>query len=336
MPSPKALPFSLDPLDPNFVMAKPKNSVAESKILNLETAGNLSITRKRDGYCHLVAGSNSSVKIYTRGIEDVTAKYPHIVHEISSMEIPFPFLLGAEILFDNCGKDEFEKLTRIAKSGNSAAVKLQEEIGFAVAMIFGVIVFGGKIVSLQTHQERFDLIARIFSQLDFRPTYAYPLEVLGCSFKKAKSLVKEKKWEGLVLYDKTKPSAFRLDGKSNQPPRPEGCWKWKPKFEDDFIAVGWIPGSKGKKHQHRMGKLKLAQLDARTGKMVSCGEVGIGFSDKDREILVDDSLYPWVAQVEFQERFSSGKLRFPSFVRRRIDKRPEECLLPVETERDEE
>src|SRR3989338_5852923 len=101
------------------------------------------------------------------------------------------------MLFDNCGKDEFEKFTRIAKSGNLAAVKLQEEIGFAIAMVFGIVVFGGKVVSLKTHQERFDLISRIFSQLDFRPAYVHPLAILGCSFKKAKSLVKEKKWEGL-------------------------------------------------------------------------------------------------------------------------------------------
>ena len=327
------LPFSLAPLDPNFVPAKPKNSVEESKVLNLETSGNLIVTRKRNGYCHLIAGRNSSIKIYTRGIKDVTAKYPHIVQEISLMEIPSPFLLCVEMLFDNCGKDEFEKFTRIAKSGNSAAVKLQEEIGFAVAMVFGVVVFGGKVVSLETHQERFDLIKNLFAKLDFRTYYIQPVEILGCSFEKAKNLVKEKKWEGLVLYDKTKPSAFRLDGKSNQPPRPEGCWKWKPFKEDDFIVRKWEKGSG--KNKNRMGKLYLLQIDSKTEKEINCGEVGIGFTDDEREDFTRKN-YPLVVQVKFEERFASGSLRHPVFMRPREDKRPEECMLPVELEKGEE
>jgi len=62
------LPFSLDPLEPNFVPAKPKNSVKDSVVKKVEDAGNLLITRKRDGYCHLAVKTSDRIRLYTRGI----------------------------------------------------------------------------------------------------------------------------------------------------------------------------------------------------------------------------------------------------------------------------
>lgn len=331
---PAGLPFSLDPLAPNFVMAKPRQKVSRDIIRNLEAAGNLINTRKRDGYRHYIVKSNSAVKIYTRGIEDVTAKYPHIVQEVSWMELPSWTMLDTEIVFvDENGNDDIEKFTRIVKSNSAAAIKLQEETGFAVCIVFGVIVFGGRVVTVLPHQERFNLVKNLFAKLDFRTYYVEPVEILDCLFEKARAIVKKKRWEGLVLYDKIKPTAFGLDGKTASPIRLDGCWKWKPLKEDDFIVRTWQKGTG--RNKNRAGKLFLLQTDSRTGKEVSCGEVG-NLTDKMREYFAKEARYPLVVQMEFEKRFTSGALRNVKFMRIREDKRPEECLLPVETERGEE
>ncbi len=321
------LPFSLDPLDRNFVPAKPKHRVEDNKVYELEQRGDLIITRKRDGYRHLVVVSNSRVAIYTRGIEDVTSLFPHICEEFSRLGLPSgDFLFDGEMLVDRNDRDEFEMLTRIAKSKPEAAVALQETIGKASYMIFDPIVWEGEVTSEKSYRERLAIIQSLFTGSREHVSFLFPVPVLSCSFDEARERVQKEKWEGLVLYDGTKPTAFRLDGRKEQPIRPDGCWKWKPHFEDDFIAKRFTYGTG--KNKHRMGKLFLAQIDPQTGKEVSCGEVGGGFTDEEREEFVS-AQYPLVVQVEFQKRFPSGALRHPQFIRIRIDKIPKECVSPI-------
>ena len=176
------------------------------------------------------------------------------------------------------------------------------------------------------YQERLDIIHGLFSKLDFRTYYVSPVEVIAGSFKKAMSLVKEKKWEGLVLYDKTKPTAFGLDGKTGNPIRPDGCWKRKLMKEDDFIVRTWQKGTG--RNKNRVGKLFLLQIDQRTGKEVPCGEVG-NLKDDMREYLAKEARYPLVIQASFELRFSSGALRNAQYIRIRDDKRPEECVVDL-------
>ncbi|MEK7802183.1 MAG: hypothetical protein AAB276_06995, partial [Pseudomonadota bacterium] len=141
------------------------------------------------------------------------------------------------------------------------------------------------------------------------------------------------------IYDTNGKSAYRLDGNDDNPPRPVGCWKRKPIREEDFIAYGWVRGTKGKRHENRMGKLLLAQVDKKTGEQIVCGEVGIGFSDKQRDEYANDKLYPCVAEVHYERRFpprkiSKGRVQCalcnPRFGRLRDDKKPNGCILPEE------
>lgn len=322
----KELPFSLDPLDPKFVPPKPKNSVEESKVTALEKRGDLIITRKRDGYRHLVAITKNGVRIYTRGIEDVTARYPHIAGELKGANFPFDVLVDGEMVVDDAGQDRFEALTKIAKSKPEVAVVLQHELLKTHFMVFDVVVWRGEVVLSRPYGERLKIVSDNF-HFDFVGNIS-SVPVLSCSFVEAKNLVKRSGWEGLVLYDRTKSSTFRLDGKIEQPPRPEGCWKWKPLREDDFFVERWQKGTG--RNKDRMGKLFLLQVDPRIGKKVACGEVGTGFSDEEREALADDTKYPLVVEIAYERRFASGALRFPRFLRIRDDKKPKECILPLE------
>ncbi len=320
----KRLPFPLYPLHPGFVPPKPKHSVDDARVLALQKTGRLCITRKRDGYYHSIVVGKSDVKIYTRGVVDVTAQFPHIVREIRGLNLPSDTLLIGEIVcLDELRNDDFPRLVRIAKSDSVKAVQLQEQLGFARFCAFGTLIWGGVDVSLRSHEERQGLVKNYVSTNP--ENFVFPVEILDCTFAEAEELVRKNKWEGLVLYDTSQPTAYRLDGKLNLPPRPDGCWKCKPITEDDFIAYKWVKGTG--KNKDRMGKLFIAQISPRTGEQVLCGEVGGGFSDPEREEFAR-ATYPLVIQVEFQKRFASGALRSPQFMRRRDDKRPEECLAP--------
>lgn len=328
-------PFALYPLDPRLVPAKPKHSVTDEKVIALEEKKQLVITRKRDGYRHLIAITHEvRVLIYTRGIEDTTDRYPHIVKEISRANLPTNTLLDTEMIVDEDGKDSFEALTRIAKSGPAAAIALQQAVRRTSCMVFDIIVWGSEVLSSRPYADRRDMI---LSRIKPPMHYVIPVPVLAISFTAATELVRKEGWEGLVLYDAAKPTEFRLDGNSANPPRPDGCWKWKPLKEDDFFIEKWAYGTG--RNKNRMGKLFLMQFDSKSGKKVSCGEVGIGFNDEMREFFAKEARYPLAVQVKFERRFKSGALRHPRFMRIRDDKKPEECVffteLPQNSERDE-
>lgn len=323
----EGLPFSLYPLDPNFVAPKPKNSVEDASILALEKAGHLIITVKRNGYRHHAVKAEG-IRIYTRGGEEVTDRYPHIVEELSRLNIPEHTMLDGEIVVQKDGKDSLAAVTQVAKLSACASVSLQKEQGYANFFVFDAVVYAGEATIRLPYERRRRLYEKLLPGLHSQ--FVFSVQILDCSFTRAQEMVNEKGWEGLVLYDKRKGSDFRTDGNTARPMRPDGCWKRKPEYEDDFIAYKWVHGAKGKKHADRLGKMYLRQIDSNTGKFIECGEVGIGFSDNQRKQYANDSLYPIVVELQFKDRFPSKKLQFPSFVRVRDDKRPEECVYSEE------
>ncbi len=332
------LPFSLDPLDTRLVLPKPKNSVEDEKIFALEKAGNALYTRKRDGHCVtvVITGQKSNrIKLYTRGeTRDITENFPHIIAELQSLKYLIPScVFSAELYAEKNNRDWREHVSRLAASDIRHSAEYQHLYGYAKLLIFNVLVYGGKDVSIVLNEHRLKMLSSLFQNL----TYVKPIEYVIGTFQQAQAEAIKNGWEGLVVYDKTKPTTYRLDGNKDRPPRPDGCWKRKPSYEDDFIATGWVKGTPGKRHEDRMGKILLAQQHSATGKNIPCGEVGIGFSDTDREFFANDKKYPCVVQVEFERRFPPRKLSRgrvqcalcnPRFVRRRTDKKSAGCVLP--------
>lgn len=320
------LPFCLDPLYPRLVVAKPKNSVKEAKVREVEEAGHLISTRKRDGYRHLIPITKRGVRIYTRGITEVTDLYPHLVQEVRAMDLPYDTLLDGELHNDLHGKDDYEFTAKVANSLPTHAHVLQKERGHVRFAVLNVILLEGNDLCEKTFYERL-AIMRMLPYTRFG--YLSPMEVLDCSFVNAKRRVKRNKWEGLVLYHMLRTTAYRLDGNTKVPPRPEGTWKWKPRKEDDFIVRKFAYGSG--RNANRMGKLFLSQIDPATGKEAPCGEVG-AFKDVMREYFAHEAAYPLVVQVSYQKRFTSGALQSPVFMRIRREKSIEECVFSSDRE----
>ena len=321
--------FALHPLCSGFVPAKPRRTVSDEIVLALERAGRLINTRKRDGYRVLAVHLSSGVHLYTRGIQDITERFPAVVEELRGLRLPHGTLTDGELLYQKGGRDDLGSVTRLVTMSSSDAVMYQGLHGSANYMMFDVVVFGGRVVSTLSHAERIGMVRGFFTGKVCVRVFdrVFPIEVLSCSLKEAEAKVRANRWEGLVLYDGRKASAFRLDGKSALPPRPEGCWKRKPILEDDFFVRTWVRGSG--KNKDRMGKLPLLQIDPNTGADISCGEVGSGFEDAEREVFAR-AKYPLVVEVRFDERYPSGALRNARFLRRREDKKWNECVCPKE------
>ncbi len=318
--------FSLDPLDPKFVPAKPKQEIGEKKVFELEKSGNAIYTIKRDGHRHLIAITKKGIRIYTRSIIEVTDRYPHIVEQIKKMKFPDNTLLDCEIFVSVGGKENLGCMTTVTNSSAEKSIEFQKKNPVSV-MIFDIIVLKNKVMSEVFYKVRLGMIWWFFTESNYLPDDILPIEISPLPFEESKNLVRENGLEGLVVYDANGTTQYRLDGKSNLSPRPNVCWKWKPLKEDDFIVSKkiFVDGENGR----RFKEVVLTQIDAKTGEEFECGKLGT-FDAKTRAYL-DKAVFPLVMQVEFVSRYEkSQKIREPRFMRLRDDKKPEECIYNLE------
>jgi ATP-dependent DNA ligase len=103
-------------------------------------------------------------------------------------------------------------------------------------------------------------------------------------------------------------------------------YKVKPVKTVDAIVINWTEGTG--KYKGKMGALGLG-LYMREGEenIVSIGNVGTGFTDRQRGEYTKGYSIGSVCEVAYDSVAANGKLRFPSFVRFRDDKEPKECLI---------
>lgn len=103
--------------------------------------------------------------------------------------------------------------------------------------------------------------------------------------------------------------------------------KLKPDLDIDCVVTGYNLGAKGKQHDGKLGAFDISLY--KEDKLVSIGKCPtMTQSERDRwttRMLAEDKTH-YVIQVKASEVTTGFKLRFPSYVRERTDKRPEECL----------
>ncbi len=326
--------FKLSPLDPKFVGAKPIENAPDEIFLDLEAKKRLIIQRKRNGnaaYIPATGKNKRRVELYSRGINPLTAHFPTLVEELRAMNLPSDTLLGGETLVQVDGIDSPSAFGSLARSKPERAVGLQRD-GVSVELaLFSVIVHRGKSVVHLPYKDRLDILQNLMAK--HTSDRVNLVEIIPGSFKAAKKRSVTSKWEGLVLYDADAPSEYRLDGKIDQVPRPSGCWKWKEYAEGDFVATGWVP-STAPSHAGMVKDLLLHQYSPITGELQHWGKCGIGLSKKDRENIAaeftNDPNCRMVFELKFERRTPNRRLIAARIIRRRFDKKPEECIAPAE------
>ena len=321
-----SLSFSLSPLDKRFIGPKPIEEAPISTFHQLENEGDLMIQRKRNGHCSftVVGGGKHGIEIYSSGINSLTKNVPAIVEEIRSIGLPRDTMFAAELFVDVNGYDDLGKFGSIARSNKDRAILLQKDNPVQMA-IFNIVTCKGTSVIESPYQDRFDMLGELFAK--HTSQHVHVVKPLLMSFDDARKEVLAKKWEGLVLYSKKARSMFKVDENRDHVPRPDGCWKWKPYNEGDFVATGWVP-STSKRWKGLVKDLLISQYDPVTNKLVSWGKVGIGLSGEQRKEYANDTLYPMVFEVKFERRTPNTRLISAHILRRRFEKSPGECYSP--------
>lgn len=317
--------FSFDPPPEGFVIAKPiqYGEYDEEEVYELERQNRLIITRKHNGWKLFAVKANDNWKIYTDSMREVTSHLPHIVEELNTLKITNESMLIGEGVADiNISDNSMVGKILNTKDAWEAREK-QKEFGLIKFVCFDVAFGGGKCF-LQTtpyHERLTTLLVTIGS----RHNHIGAVEIVRATCDEAKALALKNNWEGLVFYDKEFLSSFRLDG--GNPKRPDGCYKWKPMYEGDFIIRNLVPSKKGPED---FKEILLLQIDPKTGKEIDCGKHGV-FSKEDREEI--QTLFrknrPFVVQFEYETRTINNKLTNKRFVGIRHDKKWQDCILPT-------
>ena len=323
------------PLPKSLCFYKPKNSIDDKKLHKLEKAGKAIYSVKRDGMMHIVRKTKAfGVEIYSRRMDLVTDKYPHLIKEFSKLDDD-TILLGEMLLIDKDGRDNFNGVSQICRSDPEKAIERQKELGKVTYYIFDIAFLMGKnLLVTETFESRLTMLTAEIWNREINLDYIMRLGVLNLTHSEAMKWIKDTGLEGLVVWDAEgimeQKYAFTFNGKAS---RPNVLWKSKPKYEDDFI-VDFNPandiGTYGKGKNN--GKIKSAfiyQLDE-NGDKIFLGKCGGGLTDEQRDFYTSAS-WPRVWKIEYDSiQLKTGSPRFPVFNADRTlvgDKLIEECIM---------
>ena len=348
---------------------KPKKEISDTNLKKLEDQKRIVWTLKRDGMMHIVVKRNDEIEIYSRRMDLVTGKFPHIIKSIEKLKLPNnTILLGEMCLIKDNGNDDFEGVSRICRSDIDLSLgyqgladfpdrkKNRDVLGKISYYVFDIAFYDGKdLISNEPTRNRLALIKSLFRRIDNRLKIKTGLASTGDELMRESTLreamlriynigpvklyatttgddvelAKKLAAEGFVALDVDMcygDKAYSFDGKAQ---RPNGIWKRKPKYEDEFVITSTYEGSG--RNRGRLGGFTLKQIHPKTKEWIDCGKCGGGFSDIQREefwvegdILVDKTI-----KVEFDSRQppknGTYSLRFPVF-KGFADKTPEECI----------
>jgi DNA ligase-1 len=311
-----------------------------------EFAPHIIFEYKYDGMRGLLQKKGSKVWVFTRRMEDVTAAFPEVVEYVRKNVKADNIVLDSEVLgiSPKTGKPmPFQMLsTRIKRKYDIE--KATKEMPVQVNL-FDIIYLNGKSLIDLPLRERREILAKNIHEVKGkfqRATFLIPT-----SFEETEKFYHESLdagHEGLI--------AKNLEAKYVPGRRVAGGWlKIKPTLENlDVVIVGGTWGSG--KRAGTIGSLSLGIRDADTGKFLECGMLGTGLKEKKTEegdvTLTDMTkmlrpLITWeeghnikikpkvVIEVAYEEiqkspTYESGyALRFPRFIRLRLDKGPDEA-----------
>lgn len=364
----KATEITFDgPLPNNVAFSKPQNSVEAKKLMKLaarergsEGVGGPPViySIKKNGMCYIVSKDREGrVWIQSRGKLIVeNDKYPHLVTDFENFLPECSIVLCEFIVGRGDEKADFKNMQKIANSLVDRAKEMQEELGWVEAYIFRVPFWRGENMEAERPCSVWlELLNQLIdgwyayeappgqveedqigtAQLEF----IHSLAISDDSYEEAVEEMKRFGYEGWVAYDCWGSLGAKHISFLGQPDRPNVCWKVKPKFEDDFIAM-WDPKGPGEHctSKCRIPDLKAQQKQSHSGKCCVCGkklkpngtfgtgknkervgtlslyqygsdgikryicEVSSGLSDEQKQAIADEGFIIDVAMVEYQDR----------------------------------
>jgi bifunctional non-homologous end joining protein LigD len=322
--------LDFDHLPRAFAPAKPIRELDPVLAADWSKRGLLDIQRKRDGMRHyLVTGNDKDgpVHVYSRGMDDMTAHFTRLTQELS---LPPGTILDCEFVVTTPkGADDFIAVSEICRSKAERAgrtIVSYEHAGRMAQFLVFDLLFYDRLPTWQLpYRDRYNaLIDALEKAHSGGPTHfnhVIPMPRLTKSLAECIRRVQKRRWEGLVLWRADQATQVHL----NRSPKRCNCYKFKPMVEGDFVATSYEIG-KGRNGKV-VGALNLGIYGPWKAKwaLIPMGNVGTGFSDRQRQEALRWK-YPCVVEVKYEKMSETG-LRFPSFLRKREDKKPRECRL---------
>lgn len=290
----------------NFRFGKPlgRQPDADKATAKLVANGEPIFTIKRDGLCHfMLVTPDKDVRLYTRRLDECTASYPWLVHDMLQMGFPPRTIAAFELVCINqkTQRDDRKMAQSLSRSLAERAVRLQQDpFHRPIAVFLGFPFWDGD--PLMQTQIVEDWMGHTFNIVHTRSKelrYVQNMDVIHGTFDQAKEYAITNGHEGLVVYDAGAcfgDRAFNFRGRVER----THCYKWKPIYEADCLMIFDPDDSLKSGYQHRgswgKGRLKklpgqfaLYQYDSR-GMLHYLCNVGTGFTDEDREDAMNQAL----------------------------------------------
>jgi bifunctional non-homologous end joining protein LigD len=273
---------------------------------------------KYDGFRALSAVSGGRVAIWSRNRLDLAGRFGGVVAALRSLVVGDAVIDGEIVALDRHGAPRFQLLQK----GHDEA---------AVLVAFDLLWLDGEDLRGRPLEQRRDLLE---SLLAHAPPAIRVAERLPGPAAKALEAARRRGFEGLLAKQR---------GSRYEPVRSRAWLKLRAINAQEVAIVGF---TRTKSQRDEIGALLVAV--AEKGGLRFAGKVGTGFSARQRAELkrtlereavetprvagaprMRDATWVeprLVGQVEFTEWTADGKLRHPSFLGLRPDKRPEECV----------
>jgi ATP-dependent DNA ligase len=325
--------MNFDSLPVEFCCSKPNTKIEDKKLNVLIKNDKVKIDRKYNGLCHFVSiNSIGNVKIYTRRIDDHTAKYPDLVKSIKKQNFPPNTLLIGELVVDPILNiphlEGFKLISQISKS-NTVKGKLKDDLTKSFDYqkkhkvryaIFNILFYDDVPVWQKSYGYIVEKYISKFPTVHDNDVIFQP-ETLNFDSaietrKRAKEIIDLT--EGFVAWDLDQSVEVTFNGK----PKRRACYKIKASRDDDVIAYSWKEGAGD--HQGQIGSLLIGKFDE-DGDFIDLGRVGSGLEDKECD--PDNWEFPCVIEIKYDNRFPTGKYQFPRFTKVHEDKFPEDIIV---------
>lgn len=272
---------------------------------------------KYDGFRATAAIVEGEIAMWTRNGLDLTARFPHVAEALKKLRVGSVVVDGEIVALDSAGAPRFQLLQQGDES--------------PVIVLFDLLWLEGHDLRTQPLEARRDLLKRLVG----RPSKTVRLaEQVELEPDKALALAARRGYEGLIA---------KRRGSVYENRRSKAWLKLRAINAQELAIVGYTPATNSNRE---IGALLLGVVEGKAFRYA--GKVGTGFSSVQRRELLE-ALHPatsdsipvedpprdrtavWVkpelvAQVQFTEWTADGRLRHPSFLGLRPDKKPGECF----------
>jgi bifunctional non-homologous end joining protein LigD len=229
---------------------------------------------KWDGVRAIAYWQPNQLRIESRSLNDVSARYPELRALGTQLGSRETVLDGEIVAFDEQGRPSFERLQRRMHVSSSSVIRRLADEAPVSYLIFDVLYFDGHITMALPYRKRRALL----EGLELKgPTWQTPAYHAG-EGRELLAAAAEQRLEGVV--------AKRL-GSPYRPGRRTDEWlKIKNVNRQELVIGGWLPG-KGNR-AGRLGALLMGYYEPdRDGQQTLryAGRVGTGFDDQELERL---------------------------------------------------